>query len=408
MNYSGTWTVKDVWESGCWEPREDQLSWQEYELSSELARQRPETEQEFQLTERLTTQIVGRKAPLITCRSVDRRLVTSMSRMPWTEQRMVKERMDTNLLGKRAKRASVGGEQAGSSVRQSNITSLLDLVQTGKSVKYMKQVEREALGRGSKISPLALQLDNGEMSGEWELEHSYMCTVCGVEYDDMMEILHHKWESHPNCLVAHVNVKDNVTKPPNLLFPQVSFLSVRMSTRSDSSLTLQVGPSRVTEDDAAPAAAATILCSKCQLEFETGPEGREKFHFHILDCGGVQDVLDTGKKKKKKKRGMGGGLKSTVRMLKKSESVGEGTDTGNITPGPSAVGSIFLPCRGTTAVSQEESSSSTPGSPASPADPDPPEDDALQGDHEEGGQEAGGQGEEAEGPAEQAEEGQGQ
>ena len=102
--------MKDVWESGCWEPREDQLSWQEYELSSELARQKTETEQEFQLTERLTTQIVDRKAPLITCSSVDRRLVTSMSRLPWTEQMLVKERIDTNLLGKRAKRSSLGGE----------------------------------------------------------------------------------------------------------------------------------------------------------------------------------------------------------------------------------------------------------------------------------------------------------
>merc|ERR1719510_1646590 len=97
-------------------------------------------------------------------------------------------------------------------------------------------------------------------------------------------------------------------KPPNLLFPQV-------------------GPSRVTEEESSPAGSASILCSKCQLEFEAGPEGREKFHLHLLDCGGVQEAIDTGKKKKKKKRGMGGGLKSTVRMLKKSESVGEGTDT---------------------------------------------------------------------------------
>ena len=335
LNYSGNWSVKDVWESGCWEPREDQLSWQEYELSSELVRRRAESEgeQESQLTERLTTQIVGRKAPLITCRSVDRRLVTSMSRMPWTEQRMIKQRLDTNILGKRSKRASVGGEQPGAAMRQSNITSLLDLVQTGKSVKYMKQVEREALGRETKVSPLALQLDNGEMSGEWELEHSYMCTVCGVEYDDMMEILHHKWESHPNCLVAHVNVKDNVIKPPNLLFPQVSLIILKLKFKADSELPPQVGPSRVTEEEeeeeSSPQVSAGILCSKCQQEFEAGAEGREKFHFHLLDCGGVQDVLDTGKKKKKKKRGMGGGLKSTVRMLKKSESVGEGTDTGN-------------------------------------------------------------------------------
>ena len=222
MNYSGVWSVKDVWESGCWEPRDDQLSWQEYELSSEIVRHRHQHQQsEAELTEKLTTQIVGRRAPLITCRTVDRTLVTSMSKLPWTEQMMVKERMDTNLLGKRAKRSSVGGEQGQAPVRQSNITSLLELVQTGKSVKYMKQMEREALSKEGREGPLAVTLDNGVMAGEWEQEHSYMCTVCGVEYDDMMEILHHKWESHPNCLVAHVNVKENVVKPPNLLFPQV-------------------------------------------------------------------------------------------------------------------------------------------------------------------------------------------
>ena len=222
LNYSGNWSVKDVWESGCWEPRDDQLSWQEYELSSEIVRNRDNTQQtDAELTERLTTQIVGRRAPLITCSSVDRRLVTSMSRLPWTEQMMVKERIDTNLLGKRAKRSSVISEQGQTPVRQSNITGLLDLVQTGKSVKYMKQVEREALSREVRQSPLEVTLENGVMAGEWEQEHSYMCTVCGVEYDDMMEILHHKWESHPNCLVAHVNVRGNVVKPPNLLFPQV-------------------------------------------------------------------------------------------------------------------------------------------------------------------------------------------
>ena len=107
------------------------------------------------------------------------------------------------------------------------------------------------------------------------------------------------------------------------------------------------------EEESSQASTPGLLCSKCQLEFEAGPEGREKFYVHLLDCGGVQDVLDTGKKKKKKKRGMGGGLKSTVRMLKKSESVGEGTDTGNISPSARAgsCNSIFLPYRGTATVS---------------------------------------------------------
>lgn len=50
----------------------------------------------------------------------------------------------------------------------------------------------------------------------------------------------------------------------------------------------------------------------------------------MLECGGVADAVETGKKKKKKKRGMGGGLKSTVRMLKKSENDKDGTDNGKI------------------------------------------------------------------------------
>merc|ERR1719336_3565462 len=180
----------------------------------------------------------------------------------------------------------------------------------------MKQVEREALSREVRQSPLEVTLENGVMAGEWEQEHSYMCTVCGVEYDDMMEILHHKWESHPNCLVAHVNVRGNVVKPPNLLFPQV-------------------GPSRVTRDpEEDKSAGAKVVCSKCQMEFEATEEGRQQFHLHLLDCGGVNDVLENGKKKKKKKRGMGGGLKSTVRMLKKTldDKDEKGTDTEEQSP----------------------------------------------------------------------------
>ena len=32
MNYSGQWTVKDVWETAGWQPKDDQLSWQSYEV----------------------------------------------------------------------------------------------------------------------------------------------------------------------------------------------------------------------------------------------------------------------------------------------------------------------------------------------------------------------------------------
>ena len=36
LNYSGGWSVRDVWESGGWEPRADQLTWQQYELAAAL------------------------------------------------------------------------------------------------------------------------------------------------------------------------------------------------------------------------------------------------------------------------------------------------------------------------------------------------------------------------------------
>ena len=228
-----------MWETGCWEPREDQLSWQQYELGSEIYKnvldKKQVTEQEkseeteaveaanevtdnddvHKLTEKLTTQIVGRKAPIITNTEMQRTMVTAMSQIPWTEQGYIKQRIDTSLSVKRPKRLSVNGD----SIRQSNITSLLDLKQTGKSVKYMKQAERDSLAKTSVTSD-----DNfveGSITGEWELEHSYMCSVCGVEYDDMLEILHHKWESHPHCLVSHLSVRDNIVKPPDLMVPQV-------------------------------------------------------------------------------------------------------------------------------------------------------------------------------------------
>ena len=36
LNYSGSWSVKDAWEAGGWEPRPDQLTWQPYELAAAI------------------------------------------------------------------------------------------------------------------------------------------------------------------------------------------------------------------------------------------------------------------------------------------------------------------------------------------------------------------------------------
>merc|ERR1719483_2042477 len=368
LNYSGTWSVKDVWESGGWEPRDDQLTWQQYELSSAISKQMqtdevsPQSELELKseledsskvienssekeinpdnnsnklqatpsvtdlahcLTRKLTTQIVSRKAPLITCSSMDRGLVTKLAKLPWSEQRKVKEKFDAALVAKRTKRVSLSGEPGGqhlghsSGIRQSAVTNRLDLKQLGRSVKYMKVGEREAQAkeRDQRKQPSVME---GTLNGEWEIEHSFLCSVCGIEYDDVLEILHHKWESHPHCLVTHVSLKEGVVRPPALLYPQV-------------------GPSTIYLDPTAtpPAIPPPLSCSKCSEEFsQTSDEGRGQFHSHLLTCGGVKEQ-EGGKRRKRKRRGHGGGLKSTVRMLQKGNPTGnsrDGTDTEEGTP----------------------------------------------------------------------------
>ena len=264
-----------MWESGGWEPRDDQLTWQQYELSSAISEQLKTDEVSSQgglgimsesedlkdvnkvienpsetelkadpisnrsqaspsvtdlahsLTRKLTTQIVSRKAPLITCSSMNRRLVTKLAKLPWSEQRKVKEKFDAALVSKRTKRVSVSGETMGqnvghcSGIRQSGVTNRLELKQVGRSVKYMKVGEREAQAKERDQRKL-FSVVEGKINGEWEIEHSFLCSVCGIEYDDVLEILHHKWESHPHCLVTHVSLKEGVVRPPALLYPQVS------------------------------------------------------------------------------------------------------------------------------------------------------------------------------------------
>ena len=87
-----------------------------------------------------------------------------------------------------------------------------------------------------------------------------------------------------------------MTKPPDLMVPQV-------------------GPSTVTRNKDEGTRLSSV-CSNCQQVFEH--ESLGLFHSHILECGGISSLNDMGKKKKRKTGA--GGLKSTVRMLKKSES----------------------------------------------------------------------------------------
>ena len=64
-------------------------------------------------------------------------------------------------------------------------------------------------------------LKKGQLNGEWESPHDFMCSSCAIVYDELREVLHHKWEAHPYCLVAHVTLRTDLNLPPsNMMHPQ--------------------------------------------------------------------------------------------------------------------------------------------------------------------------------------------
>ena len=187
----------------------------------------------------LTQQVLGRQPPIIVSSEVDRSFLLRLSQLPWSEQRKLKAAFDQALNSKRPKKAAVtvvveptGGRPPVDCLRQGPLPTKLELRQVGRSVKYMKAHERNAaaslqaaagISSAASSDPQGLAL--GSLSGEWEAEHSFVCSVCCVEYDDVLEIMHHKWEAHPHCLVEHVSLREKLLRPPALLYPQVRFSS---------------------------------------------------------------------------------------------------------------------------------------------------------------------------------------
>ena len=201
-----------MWESGGWEPREDQLTWQQYEVAGAGGER-----------ERQGRQVVSaRRAPLITDRKASRQFLVKLSTLPWSEQRKIKEKLDQTLTMKKSRRSE---KLVDPTVRQSGLPARLELRQVGKSIKYMKVQEREAIKEiiGHSVEK---EVVHGELSGEWEQEFSFVCSVCAIEYDDVLEIMHHKWEAHPHCLVTHVSLREGLQRPPTLLYPQVCSVSL--------------------------------------------------------------------------------------------------------------------------------------------------------------------------------------
>ena len=120
--------------------------------------------------------------------------------------------------------------------------------------------------------------------------------LCFAVYDELREVLHHKWEAHPYCLVAHVTLRRDLTLPPSdMMHPQLGRSLVK-GQKVKLIGSKKSNANKVKKEEAT--SHSELKCSKCpEVKFEN----RETFYVHILECAGETE-WDVSKKKKKKKQ----------------------------------------------------------------------------------------------------------
>ena len=134
-----------MWESGGWEPREDQLTWQQYEVAAAGGER-----------ERQGRQVASaRRAPLITDRKASRQFLVKLSTLPWSEQRKIKAKLDQTLVVKKSRRSE---KLVDPTIRQSGLPARLELRQVGKGIptfckEYLRTSLYRNLGLPSRLFP---------------------------------------------------------------------------------------------------------------------------------------------------------------------------------------------------------------------------------------------------------------
>lgn len=118
--------------------------------------------------------------------------------------------------------------------------------------------------------------------------------------------MHHKWDAHPYCVVAHVTLQSVLNIPPNnMMYPQLGKGLRRppppgSNRRRSSKYQTQI-PTTPTK------------CTKCGWA-DFREEGYAGFAAHLLECGGHENWDDSAKRSSAKK-----GKKSTKRESKTEE-----------------------------------------------------------------------------------------
>ena len=197
----------------------------------------------------------------------------------------------------------------------------------GKSVKYMRSSNRQEMSsahtKGGADAANDIKYD--VINGEWESEHNYMCSACGALFDELREVMHHKWDEHPYCLVAHVTLREQLQVPPyNMMYPQMGRSmgitkgachkrkrKLPPAEANKLRVLTTPGPFKCTNCDNNPAKLEDVQDDvKAEPPTTVDPpvntslvfDNKEKFHAHVLECGGDTDWQGPGAKKKKKSR----------------------------------------------------------------------------------------------------------
>ncbi|KAB7500140.1 hypothetical protein Anas_06182 [Armadillidium nasatum] len=191
---------------------------------------------------------------------------------------------------------------------------------------------KDATDFGGEEEEIQLPSSGNEFSGEWVNDHTFVCCSCGAAFLDLAEVMDHKWESHPGVWCAHTMIQGQ-DKVPKIFCEQYLPPHSREMNKK-SALKKSKSKDKLFQKK-------NLICTHCKLKFEN----RETFHFHVIDCGGINQIIINKKKQKKgmrfrRRKGQGvpsrrypnnrnSGINSAAISSKRSAERGTGMPSGN-------------------------------------------------------------------------------
>ncbi|KAK7074972.1 hypothetical protein SK128_004904 [Halocaridina rubra] len=160
------------------------------------------------------------------------------------------------------------------------------------------QSNKEEGEEEEKFESFQIHIETPEVSisGEWSRDRTYVCCSCGICFQDLADMMDHKWEYHPSVWCAHTMFEGQNSVPQNFCkqFQPPASRPHRLPLPTVPLPKTQEEPLAKNEESES-AEKSHYVCSSCNAGFsETG-----LFHSHLLECGGLNQVVVVKKKNKK-------------------------------------------------------------------------------------------------------------